>query len=293
LSTEGLKIWNSLDGLKISTNPNVRFYWYDNVVFSPDGQHFILNSGGKFLIAHITETNLLNVVTIDAKSFTCVAFSPDSRRIVSGSKDGIIRLWDVSRATVLSSFFGHEASVTSVAFSSNGTQIVSAAQDKTIRTWHIGTSGQLTMIQPEDPGVFSSIWTSEHGHQVIYGVKAVGFTADGQFITSLSISGTDFQFSIIVSRVWNPNTGTCVRTLKGIGSFEALCSGIPWQAIIRTPEQVEIISEETDQVIAHYPATLEMLRTHQSGKIWAGSYRNHLYHIILEEGCPMSLQSDK
>jgi WD40 repeat protein len=293
LSTEGIKIWNSLDGLKISSDPNVRFYWYDNIVFSPDGQHFILNSRGEFRIANITETNLLNVVTIDAKNFTCFAFSPDSRRIVSGSEDGIIRLWDVSRATVLSSFFGHEASVTSVAFSSNGTQIVSAAQDKTIRTWDIWTSDQLTMIQPEDPGVLSSNWSSEHGHQVIYGVKAVGFTADGQFITSLSISGTDFQSSNIVSRVWNPNTGTCVRTLKGVGSFYAVCSGTPWQAIIRTPEQVEIISEETDQVIAHYPATLETLRTHQSGRIWAGSYGNHLYHFFLEEGCPGALQGDK
>ena len=65
-----------------------------------------------------------------------VAFSSDGTRIVSGSDDNTIRVWDTATGQqVGEALRGHEDRVRSVAFSSNGTRIVSGSDDHTIRVW--------------------------------------------------------------------------------------------------------------------------------------------------------------
>ncbi|KAE9383358.1 WD40 repeat-like protein, partial [Gymnopus androsaceus JB14] len=63
-----------------------------------------------------------------------VAFSPDGTRIVSGSHDHTIRIWDATTgAQIGEPLEGHEDSVPPVAFSPDGNRIVSGSDDKTIR----------------------------------------------------------------------------------------------------------------------------------------------------------------
>ena len=62
-----------------------------------------------------------------------VAFSLDGRKIVSGSSDNTIRLWDVLKGgQEYNTLQGHTDSVWSVAFSPDGRHIVSGSQDRTI-----------------------------------------------------------------------------------------------------------------------------------------------------------------
>ncbi|SFH39332.1 WD domain-containing protein, G-beta repeat-containing protein [Nitrosospira sp. Nsp14] len=65
-----------------------------------------------------------------------VAFSPDGTRIVSGSSDKTLRLWDAtSGQSIGAPLRGHEDWVLSVAFSPGGKRILSGSSDRTVRWW--------------------------------------------------------------------------------------------------------------------------------------------------------------
>ncbi len=69
-----------------------------------------------------------------------VAFSPDGRRIVSGSYDRTLRLWDAATGQPIEApLTGHTDVVRSVAFSPDGRRIVSGSNDRTVRLWDAAT----------------------------------------------------------------------------------------------------------------------------------------------------------
>ncbi|MEE1097710.1 MAG: hypothetical protein U0K83_05205, partial [Bacteroidales bacterium] len=64
-----------------------------------------------------------------------VAYSPDGTKIISGSGDKTIKIWDANTGQCLQTLEGHKYSVNSVAFSHDGTKIISGSVDKTIKIW--------------------------------------------------------------------------------------------------------------------------------------------------------------
>src|SRR6266550_474553 len=98
-----------------------------------------------------------------------VAFSPDGKRIVSGSYDKTIRLWDAKTGEPLRApLEGHQHSVTSVAFSPDGRRIVSGSYDDTIRLWDAET-GEALRAPLEGQDRVTSILFSLDGKHVVSG----------------------------------------------------------------------------------------------------------------------------
>jgi WD40 repeat protein len=64
-----------------------------------------------------------------------VAFSPDGRRLASGSHDNTIKVWDPATGQQLQELDGHKSDVESVAFSRDGQWIASGSADRTIKLW--------------------------------------------------------------------------------------------------------------------------------------------------------------
>ena len=71
-------------------------------------------------------------------TLTCVAWSPDGTRIVSGSYDRSIQIWNAATGEHISSYQGHSDEVRTVAWSKDGTRIVSGSADKTAQVWWPG-----------------------------------------------------------------------------------------------------------------------------------------------------------
>ena len=67
-----------------------------------------------------------------------VVFSPDSKKLLSGSWDKTIKIWDIdSNGTLITGpvLQGHTWEVWSVAMSPDGKFIASGSSDHTIRVW--------------------------------------------------------------------------------------------------------------------------------------------------------------
>jgi WD40 repeat protein len=66
-----------------------------------------------------------------------VAFSQDGSRVVSGSFDETVRIWNVMMGKAEAELKGHTNWVTSIAFSQDGSRVVSGSNDKTVRIWNV------------------------------------------------------------------------------------------------------------------------------------------------------------
>jgi len=119
-----------------------------------------------------------------------VAFSPDGKLIVSGSRDKTVRLWDIVGNPVGQPFQGHEDDVNSVAFSPDGKLIVSASDDNTVRLWDIEGNPVGQLFQ---------------GHEA--SVSSVAFSSDGKLIVSASDDNTVRLWDIEGNPVGQPFQG--------------------------------------------------------------------------------------
>jgi WD40 repeat protein len=109
---------------------------------------------------------------------TSVAFSPDSKHIVTGSYDNTARIWDVTTGKEIKTLRGHEGYIWSVAFSPDGKRIVSASYDHTARVWDVNTGEEIFILS----GHTDEIWSAS-------------FSPDGKHIVTASNDQT--------ARIWN------------------------------------------------------------------------------------------
>ncbi|HEY6324722.1 MAG TPA: WD40 repeat domain-containing protein [Thermoanaerobaculia bacterium] len=119
-----------------------------------------------------------------------VAFSPDGKRLASGSRDKTVILWDVDSRRALATLAGHKDLVESVAFSPDGRRLASASRDRTVILWDVDSRKQLATLK---------------GHQGQ--VHGVAFSPDGKRLASASADQTVI--------LWDVDSRQPLATLKG------------------------------------------------------------------------------
>jgi WD40 repeat protein len=121
-----------------------------SVAFTPDGQHALVTLGGS--VTHQAPLQLWDLKArrdlhrLDASRGTgwCVAvLSPDGRRVLAGSNDKMMRLWDLQTGKELQCFAGHGHMVRNVAFLPGGRRALSVSYDGTAKVWDVASTRAL------------------------------------------------------------------------------------------------------------------------------------------------------
>ncbi len=186
----------------------------------------ILFSHPQFIKNFLEKMEIVNNVLRGHESgVLCVAITPDGKKIVSGSRDKTIRIWDLETGKELKVLSGHTDAVYSVAITPNGKQIVSAGSgDKTVRIWDLDTGQQLKVLE---------------GHAAA--VLFVAITPDGKKIVSGSSDET--------AKIWDLKTGLQLKILKGHTDSV--------NSIAITADERKIISGSDDETIVIWDFALD------------------------------------
>lgn len=161
-----------------------------------------------------------------------VAFSSDGEHLLSGSRDGNIKLWDVVTGDEEQNFGTFRHSVESVAMSPDGEYVVSGTSDGKMVLWDVNTGKKVRSFSGHDKSVNSIAFTPDgeyvlsgskdqtmkfwkvatgmeartfDGHN--YGVNSVAVSPDGKYALTGSLDET--------MKLWNMNTGREIRTFRG------------------------------------------------------------------------------
>jgi len=127
----------------------------------------VVNSG--ILEAQVLLTDTVKIILAES-AVTAIAFSPDGTRLVSGSRDTTLRLWDVKSGQPLGApLTGHKGVVYSVAFSPDGTRLVSGSGDMTLRLWDAKSGQPLGAPLTGHKGVVGGVAFSPDGTRLVSG----------------------------------------------------------------------------------------------------------------------------
>ncbi|XP_018596330.2 WD repeat domain-containing protein 83 isoform X2 [Scleropages formosus] len=112
--------------------------------------------------------HLLRTVDCQQGAVRAVRFNADGNYMLSCGSDKTLRLWSVSRGTLLKTYSGHGYEVLDADGSFDNSQICSCSSDKTVILWDV-TTGQVTRKLRGHAGKVNSVQFNEDATVIISG----------------------------------------------------------------------------------------------------------------------------
>jgi WD40 repeat protein len=206
-----------------------------------------------------------------SKAVKSVSWSHDGSRVISGSEDNTIKIWDANNGELLNTVEGHSAVVSSVSWNHNDSAIVSGSHDKKIKIWDASNGELLCTLEGHSHMVWSVAW-SHDGSKIVSGSwdKTIKIwdansgkslhTLEGHINLVSSVSWNRDSSKIISGsadrtiNIWNGQNGELLHTLK---SHSDAVDSVSW-----SHDESKIVSGSNDNTIKIWNAgSLELLNT--------------------------------
>ncbi|KAH8807357.1 WD40-repeat-containing domain protein [Xylogone sp. PMI_703] len=188
---------------------------------------------------------------------TSVAFSSDDTKIISGSWDGTVRIWDIKSGACVKILDGGGSSVESVAVSADDRHIVSGLRNGGIQAWDAKDGTCIRTLKGHVRRV--SVAISPSGTQIVSGsrdktVKIWDFESGacartlrghGESIRAIAISPDGTQIASasedVTIRFWDAATGSHIRSLTGHTSWV--------RSVAFSPDNMRLVSGSDDHTV--------------------------------------------
>ena len=118
--------------------------WATSVAALPDGVHFVVGArgwlhddaddAGIILMYHVDGTLVFSFAAHTYR-VNVLAVMPDGHHIISGSEDGLVKVWSVAAKSLVCNCEGHTGIIGAVAVMPDGKRILSGSFDKSVRVW--------------------------------------------------------------------------------------------------------------------------------------------------------------
>ncbi|MGD9981959.1 MAG: hypothetical protein AB7H66_06820 [Hyphomonadaceae bacterium] len=174
-----------------ATHPFMR-----EAVFSPDGALLAsIDGGGDIQVFRVRDGREVQHFDEREGNFWEIAFSPDSRRLLTGLWGHRFdrqpaKVWDIQSGAEITALRAHRGAVLSASYSSDGRLIATGSADRTVRVWEAASGRPIAVLR---------------GHNGA--IDSVSFSGDGRRLVTV---GDD-----LVARVWNSATGREIAVLQG------------------------------------------------------------------------------
>ncbi len=248
------------------------------VAWSPDGQ-ILATTAGQAIHLYNAKT-LKGIFSLSTGSFTpALVFSPDGRRLASGSRDGVIRVWDPKEGALLQTLSGHRRGINCISFSPDGRLLLSAGDDAILRLWDLesgeNTAKMIGGVFAVPSVVFSldgeslvsadghnlrlrevksqRLTNTLHGDQSFY---SLSFSPDGKILAS---GNTE---SLI--QLWDYPSGNLLNSLKGHTGLPGRISALIWRVTF-SPDGRLLASAGGDATLRLWDVSSGKLLTNLAG----------------------------
>ncbi|GEM_PF-2715135 len=177
----------------------------DNMGVMPLANSTIESAPGKDRFFRVQEGCALPVSSL--------TFSPSGRFLVTGSEDGIIRIWSPSSGRLMGDLITDRGTITSLSFSPGGSCLASGSGDGTVMLWD---------------------WKDEKMHEQTLScsspVRSLCFSGEGKYLLSGCDDGT--------VRIWNAITKEIIKTYT--------VHSKPITALLISPDNKYIVTSSDD-----------------------------------------------